>query len=184
MPEPTADELIEAMKDAAAVLQDAEIPFLLGGGLAAWAHGGPMSEHDVDLLVRPADAEAALAAFDRHSFRTERPPEGWLYKARHENGTTIDLIFDPAGGAVDDEMFERASLLEVVALRVRVATLEDVLTSKLLAIHEQEPTFDGVLELARALREQVDWDAVRDRTSSSPFALAFFTLIEELGILS
>ena len=40
-----------------------------------------------------------------------------------------------------------------------------------------------MLEIARALREQIDWDEVRERTASSPFAKAFFTLIEELGIV-
>jgi hypothetical protein len=34
----------------------------------------------------------------------------------------------------------------------------------------------------RALREQIDWDAVRQRTHRSPFAQAFFVLVRELGI--
>ena len=40
-----------------------------------------------------------------------------------------------------------------------------------------------MLELARALREQVDWADVRARTEASPFARAFFTLVEGLGIV-
>jgi hypothetical protein len=32
------------------------------------------------------------------------------------------------------------------------------------------------------LREQIDWDELRRRTEHSPFAKAFFTLVEELGI--
>ena len=46
-------ELIESMKRAAAALRDAEVPYMLGGGLAAWARGGPPTEHDVDFFVRP-----------------------------------------------------------------------------------------------------------------------------------
>ena len=61
--------------------------------------------------------------------------------------------------------------------------MEDVLTTKLLALTEQEPNYASVLEVARTLREQIVWDDVRERTSGSPFAKAFFTLIEELGIL-
>ena len=183
MPEPTTDELVEALKAAAGVLQDAEIPFALGGGLAVWARGGPKSEHDVDILLRHSDADAALAALERLGFRVERPPEGWLYKAWHENGTLVDLIFDPAGGEVDAARIEGAPVLEVMALRVRVSSLEDVLTSKLLAINEQNPSFESVLELARTVREQVDWNEVRRRTSDSPFAQSFFTLVEELGVV-
>jgi hypothetical protein len=50
-------------------------------------------------------------------------------------------------------------------------------------LNEQEPDFGSVLELARALREQVDWDDVRVRTEASPFARAFFTLVEGLGVV-
>ena len=64
-----------------------------------------------------------------------------------------------------------------------VASLDDVLVTKLLSLTEQEPDYSSVLEIARALREQIDWDAVRGRTEHSPFAQAFFTLVEELGIV-
>ncbi|MGH2934936.1 MAG: nucleotidyltransferase [Gaiellaceae bacterium] len=183
MPEPTFEEMIVAMKDAVGVLQSRDIPFVLGGGLAAWARGGPRSEHDVDLLLREQDAEDALTALADSGMRTERPPEGWLYKAWHDNGTLVDLIYSPAGGPVTDEWLERSPTLEVMALRVRVSTLEDLMTTKLLALNEQEPNFGSLLELARALREQVDWDDVRRRTEASPFARAFFTLVEGLGIV-
>jgi hypothetical protein len=36
--------------------------------------------------------------------------------------------------------------------------------------------------LARALREQIDWPTLRARTVASPYAEAFFTLGEALGI--
>ena len=64
-----------------------------------------------------------------------------------------------------------------------VASLGDVLTTKLMALNEQDPDLSSVLELARSLREQIDWDFVRSRTAGSPFARAFFTLVEELGIV-
>ena len=55
--------------------------------------------------------------------------------------------------------------------------------TKLLALNEHEPEFGSVLELARSLREQVDWDDVRVPTEASPFARAFFTLVEGLGVV-
>jgi hypothetical protein len=134
-------------------------------------------------MLRPDDAERALQSFAEAGLRTEKPPEGWLYKAFDENDVLIDLIFCPSSGPIDDEMIERAEIREVAALPLRVSSLEDVMTQKLLAITEQEPGFEGELEIARALREQIDWDAVRARTNASPFAKAFFTLVEELGIV-
>jgi hypothetical protein len=183
VPESSFDELIVAMKDGAGILQQAEIPFVLGGGLSAWARGGPKSEHDVDFLLQPDDANTALAAFEAAGWTTERPPEGWLYKTWHENGALVDLIFNPASGPITSEIIERAPIAEVMALRINVSTLEDVLTAKLMAITEQEPDYSAVLEWARALREQIDWEVVRKRTEDSPFAKAFFTLVEELGIV-
>ena len=176
------EALLEAMKKAAGVLHEAGVPFLLGGGLACWARGAPKTEHDVDFLIRPADAERAQAALAQAGMRTENPPEGWLLKA-YDDRVLIDLIFDPQGGAVDDAIFERAEELEVHATRLRVAALEDVLVQKLLAISEQDPDYSSVLELARSLREQVDWDEVRERTETSPFAKGYFTLLDELEIV-
>ena len=40
-----------------------------------------------------------------------------------------------------------------------------------------------MLKIARTLREQVDWEEVRERTAESPFARAFFTLVEGLEIV-
>jgi hypothetical protein len=175
--------LVSAMKRAAGAMRDAEVPFVLAGGLACWARGGPQTDHDVDFFLKPEDADRALAALVDAGFRPERPPEGWLLKAYSEDDALVDLIYAPSSGEITDELIERAEWREVMAVRMRVATLEDVMVSKLLALNEQEPDFSSVLELARMLREQMRWDEIRERTESSPFAKAFFTLVEELGIV-
>jgi predicted nucleotidyltransferase len=179
---PEFQHLLQAMKTAGGVLNDAGVPWVLGGGLACWARGGPETEHDVDFLVRPEDAERAQQAFADAGLRTETPPEGWLRKP-YIDGVLVDLIFDPNDGPVDDGVLERAEEMEVHAMRMKVARLEDVLTQKVLALSEQDPDFSNVLELARALREQVDWGEVRERTRASAFARAYFTLLNELDIV-
>lgn len=183
---PSSEEtarLVAAMKTASGVLRDAGIPFVLAGGLACWSRGGPQTDHDVDFYVKPEDADRALAALADAGLRTERPPEGWLFKAWDEHDTLIDIIFHPSSGEVTDEQIERAEEREVMAVRMKVSTLEDVMVSKLLALNEQEPDFGSVLDIARMLREQMHWDEIRERTDKSAFAKAFFTLVEELGIV-
>ena len=69
-------QLVTAMKHAAAALRDAEIDFMLGGGLAIWARGGPPTDHDVDFFVREEDADRALEALETAGMRTENPPDG------------------------------------------------------------------------------------------------------------
>ena len=182
-PEQEFEQLLTTMKQAAGALDEAGVPYVLGGGLACWARGAPKTEHDVDFLVKPEDAERAQVALADAGMRAETPPEGWLLKAYDENGVLIDLIFDPNGGPVDDALFERAEEMEVQAMRINVAALEDVIVQKLLALNEQRPDYSSVLELARSLREQVDWNEVRERTRHSPFAAAYFTLLDELEIV-
>ena len=179
---PDFEDLLETLKKTAAVLRERDVPFLLGGGLAAWARGGPESEHDLDLMVPPAAAGRALEALSDAGYRTAKPPEDWLYKA-WAGDTLVDIIFEPSGLEVDDAMFERAEELDVHAVRMLVMSLEDVMTTKLLAMREHELDYENTLEIARALREQVDWDTVRVRTRKSPYARAFFYLAAELAVV-
>jgi hypothetical protein len=65
---------------------------------------------------------------------------------------------------------------------MKVMALEDVMVTKLLALGEHELDYESVLEITRSLREQIDWDNVRSRTAESPYARAFFCLVEELGL--
>lgn len=179
--EPQFEQLLETLKRAAAALRDAGVPFALGGGIAIWARGGAESEHDLDLFLKPEDAERALEALAQAGFRPEKPPEGWLYKA-WDGDVLVDLIFEPTGVAIDDEFLSRASETEVAAVRMPVMRPEDVIATKLLAMREHELDYDSVLEVARTVREQIDWDELRRRTKGSPYAKAFFTLVDELDV--
>ena len=175
------DDLLDTLKRTAALLREADVPYLLGGGLAAWARGGPETEHDLDLMVPPEHADRALAALQRAGFRAAKPPEGWLYKA-WDGDVLVDLIFEPSGVTIDDEFVERAPETEVQAVQMRVLRPEDVLVTKLLAMREHELDYESALEIARAVREQIDWNEVRERTDGSPYAKAFFTLVDELEV--
>jgi predicted nucleotidyltransferase len=173
----------ETLKRSASVLRDAGVPFLLAGGLAAWVRGGPESDHDLDYMLKPEDAEEAIDVLAAAGFRPERPPEAWLYKAWDENGVMVDLIFEPVGLPITDETFERADDVEVEAVGMKVMALEDVLVTKLLALDEQALDYKSLLQMARPIREQVNWADVRARTADSPYAAAFFALIEGLGVV-
>ena len=179
---PQFEEFLETLKKVAGILGDNGIPFLLGGGIAAWARGGPESGHDLDLMLTHADADRAVQALEDAGLRTERPPEGWLYKA-YDGNVMVDLIFEPSGQPIEDEVFERAEELNVYAVPMHVMSLEDLFVTKLTALREHELDYESVVQMARPIREQVDWEDVRRRTEDSPYAQAFFTLVEELGIV-
>ena len=174
---------IEAtLKKAAAALREAGVPFLLGGSLASWARGGPETRHDLDLMIKREDIERAVNALTSAGMRTEEPPEEWLGKA-WDGDVLIDLIFSPKGLPIDDEVIARGEEMSVLSMEMRVMAIEDVLITKLMAVTEHQLRYEGLLPIARALREQVDWEHVRSATASSPFARAFFVLLEGLEIL-
>jgi Uncharacterised nucleotidyltransferase len=183
MPNEDFDAMVATLKKAAAALREAEVPFMLGGGLACWARGGPESDHDLDFMLKPVDADRALEVLASTGMRPEKPAEGWLYKAFDENGVMIDVIFEPTGLPITDEVFQRADELEVEAVPMKVMALGDVMVTKLLALDEKTLDYRPLLSIARSLREQIDWVDVRARTDGSPFARAFFKLLEELGIV-
>jgi Nucleotidyl transferase of unknown function (DUF2204) len=174
---------IEAtLKKAAAALRAVDVPFLLGGSLASWARGGPETRHDLDLMIRRTDVDRAVAALTDAGMRAEDPPEEWLVKA-WDGDVLVDLIFAPKGLTMDDDVIARGEDMPVLSMQMRVMALEDVLITKLMAITEHHLRYEGPLAIARALREQVDWAQVRAATASSPFARAFFVLLEGLEIL-
>jgi predicted nucleotidyltransferase len=172
-----------ALKKTCATLREAQVPFLLGGSLASWARGGPETRHDLDLMIKACDVDRALESLDQAGMRTERPPEEWLVKA-YDGEVLVDLIHHPCGLPIDDEVLARGEVMSVLSMEVPVMALEDVLVTKLNALTEHSLRYEGLLSIARALRERIDWDEVRSRAEDTPFARAFFVLVEGLGIVS
>ena len=117
-------ELERTLKKAAAALRGAGVPFLLGGSLASWARGGPETRHDLDLIIKPEDADRALEALREDGMEPERPPEDWLVKA-WDGDTLVDLIFAPKGMQIDDQVIARGEELSVLGMEMRVMALED-----------------------------------------------------------
>jgi len=181
VPSDDPQEIQASCKRVAKILQDATIPFALGGGLACWSYGAPESDHDVDVMLRKADARRAQEVLAAHGMRPEDPPEDWLLKV-YDDDVLVDLIFNPAGLPITDEVLDRSPVRDVVAMKMRVLAIEDVFVTKLLSFNEHHLDFLGMLKVARAVREQVDWAEVAARVDASPFAAAFLTLLERLGI--
>jgi hypothetical protein len=177
-----SERILDAMRESAAALRAAGVQFALGGGLAAWARGGPPTDQDVDFVIRGEDADAALAALREAGMTVARPPEDWLVKA-WDGDVPIDLVHAPHGIDVNAEFFARCELLSVAAVDMLVMPLEDLLVGKLLSLSEHCLDYGPPLEWARALREQVNWAEVGWRTQDAPFARSFFHLLVELRVL-
>jgi Uncharacterised nucleotidyltransferase len=177
----TSDALLETLKTVAVLFKQEGIPFAVGGSYGVYARGGPASEHDVDVMVMEADMERAVRLLISRGFRSEDPPEDWLIKV-YDDDRLVDLIYRPSERAVDEAMLARSDELPVGSVRMPVLPATDLLVNKLLAFSEHYCDLAGVLPLARALREQIDWDAAWEESASSPYAEAFLLLCARLGI--
>lgn len=174
--------ILATLRKVVALLRDAGIPFQVGGSLAAWARGGPEVTNDLDVMVRPVDAERALSLLVEAGMRAERPPEEWLLKA-WDGDVLVDIIFCTVEGEVTDEQIARGEEMTVTSVAMNVLNLEDMFSLRLQTLNEHYLDYAALLKMARALREQVDWDAVRRRVDHTPYGRAFFTMLEGLGVI-
>jgi hypothetical protein len=176
-------QIVESLRLAAAALREAEVRYCLGGSVASWARGGPETVNDLDLIVDPEHMDRAVKALEGLGWPSEVPPEGWLVKVWHGD-VLVDLIHTVTGYENVEEILQRAEVMRVASLDVPVAQMEDVLAPKLLAFDEHYLDYTGALRAARALREQVDWEELRERTCHSPYVRGFFCLLEALEIIA
>jgi len=162
-------------------LRSAGVRYALTGGSGVYARGGPFSDHDVDVLVHPEDVDEAVRALVGTGMRATDAPEDWLRKV-YDGAVPVDLIFRPAELPVTDEMLATADEMTVASVLAPVAPATDLLEQKLLSLGPHYCDFGQILPAARALREQVDWAALRGRTGHYPYAEAFLLLADRLGI--
>ena len=171
----------EALKHVAVALKETGLPFALCGGYAAWTRGSPEPLHDVDFLVREEDAATAEEELRRRGFEVEQPPEDWLFKVQVE-GVVVDVIHR-ANRTTVEEMLGRADERSVLSVRMPVLSATDVVAQKLLVLDEHYCDLAAVVPVLRALREQVDWEQVRDQVEDRPYAEATVFLLERLGVV-
>ncbi len=176
------DELRDALKRAASAFKAHGPRFALAGSYALWAYGAPEPVHDVDFVVAESDAEAAEVTLRKAGFQIVHVPEDWLFKAYPDDDVLVDVLYQLNGASVDAAMLGAAEVLDVLAIRMPVLPPTLVVAEKLRSLNEHHCDFAALLPATRAVREQVDWDAVRAATADNHFAAAYLTLIDRLGI--
>lgn len=143
-----------------ASLTEAEMPFLLGGGLSlSYYTGIERPIKDLDIFVQPKDVEEVLRELRNAGLRTEITSPHWLAKAHYETWT-VDIIYNSGNGAgaVDEGWFENARRSIALGVPVLMVPAEEMIWQKAL-ISERE-RFDGadVAHLLLSCADTLDWD--------------------------
>ena len=175
------DELRDALKRAASALKAQGPEFALAGSYALWVHGAPEPVHDVDFVVAEDDADIAAKTLEEAGFRIDRPPEDWLFKAC-TGSVVVDVLHRLNGVPVQAATIDNADDVEVLAIAMPVLAPTLVVAEKLSSLNEHHCDFAALLPGVRAVREQVNWNQVRERTADNDFAAAFLVLTDRLGI--
>jgi hypothetical protein len=161
---PTAD----FYRNSILSLQEAGIPFLVGGAYAFSVYTG-ISRHtkDFDIFLRPADVERALGNFRSDGFSVERTFPHWLAKAKCGDDF-IDLIYRAGNGVceVDDVWFERARDEQVFGVPVAVTAPEEMIWMKAYIMERERYDGADVAHLIHGCAEHIDWGHLVRRFNS------------------
>ena len=176
------DEIRDLLKRTAVALKQGDVPFALCGGYAAWVRGAPEPDHDADFLVPEAEADRAAKVLADAGLDVQEPPEDWLVKVV-SGGSFVDVLWRTCGHPVESDLIDRSEALRVLSVSMPVLTATDILVTKLMALDEHYCDFGRLLPVARALREQVDWQAVRREIGDNDFAVVFLHLLDRLGVV-
>jgi hypothetical protein len=182
VPPDPRDDVRDLLKRTGVALKEGGVPFALCGGYAAWVRGAPEPDHDADFLVPAADAERAEKALADAGLEVLQPAEDWLIKVVRGD-VFIDVLWRTCGKPVETDLIDRAEVLPVLSVQMPVLAATDLVVTKLMALEEHYCDFSRLLPVARAMREQVDWEQVRHDTAENDFAVVFLELLVRLGIL-
>lgn len=167
MPPTTRQALFKILDVAAKALDEAGVPFVVGGGLAAEAYQLRETVNDIDLFVRPVDAPRAFDGLVKRGFHAWIEDPRWLYKAI-KDGITVDVIYESTGVVhVGDETFQRARWLDIDHTRLPIMPPEDLFVMKAAAATPSAPKhwLDAVSLLAS---QPMDWEYLAFRAARTP----------------
>jgi hypothetical protein len=143
-------------------LEEEDLDYAVFGSVAAVRYGRPEGSEDIDLLVRPSDADRVLGVLGAAGFETDPIDPTWIYKATLD-GVLVDIIFRVKGGIYLDE--------EVLAHRLRhefdgraawLVAPEDSLVIEAVSDEVQAPQhwFNALAILAMT---DLDWEYLERR---------------------
>lgn len=158
------DKALFATLDA---LDSRKVDYALIGGIAASSLGRPRPTQDIDIFVRPEDAEATLDVLQESGFETNRFNPSWIYKAYKEN-VLIDIIFRSEGGFYfDSEMKDHSILVNYHGRQIRVVSPEDFVLIK-CAVHSEEGHHHWHDALSVLGQAKLDWNYLAHRSRKAP----------------
>ncbi len=161
---PVINKVMFAAIDA---VEESGIPYALIGGVAVKSLGRTRVTHDVDLFVRPDDADRVLEVLEKKGFHTQKRDPFWLYKAWQDE-ILVDVIFKSTGDIYfDEEVRAHVRRVPYLGRYVNAISPEDLIIIKAAAHQENNPHHwhDALAVLKQG---NIDWDYLLRRAKNAP----------------
>lgn len=167
MPAPTREALFAVLALVTRTFNQHEIPFVVGGGLAAEAYSLRETLNDIDLFLKPIDAPHALGVLVAAGFYAWIEDPRWLYKGIKDE-VTVDLIYESSGLVhVSDETFRRARRVQVDEVSVPIMPPEDLIVMKAAAATPAAPKH-WVDAISLLDSQSIDWEYLASLSARNP----------------
>jgi predicted nucleotidyltransferase len=153
--------------EAIDIVESNNIPYALIGGVAVKSLGRPRVTHDIDLFVRPDDANKVLEVLEKKGFTSQKRDPFWLFKA-WKGDILVDVIFKSSGDIYfDEEVRSHVRRMPLLGKHVNSISPEDFLVIKAAAHQEHNPHHwhDALAVLKQG---NLDWEYLLKRAKHAP----------------
>lgn len=176
--------IIKTLFAALEIVEENQIPYALIGGIAVKELGRPRVTHDIDVFVKPDDADVLLDILKGRGFEIERRDPFWLYKAWRDE-VLVDIIFRSCGDIYfEEEMMAHVRRIPYHGRYVNAISPEDFIVIK-SAAHQEDNPHHWHDALAVLTQGNLDWDYLLKRARHSPrrvLALLIYAQSNDIAI--
>ncbi|MBS7563651.1 nucleotidyltransferase [Mucilaginibacter sp. Bleaf8] len=152
-------------QEALVLLEESEIPFMLGGAFAIFHYSGIYREtKDLDVYCKSSDCPRIMKYFSDRGYETQFTDARWLAKI-FKGEYFIDLIFDTVNNicTVDDSWFERAVDASFFEKDVKLLPPEELIWSKIYVQNRERYDGADINHLLVQYGDNLDWNQLMFR---------------------
>ena len=156
---PIAQHIRRIFRRALGALNEARVPYVVGGAFALhWYSGFWRVVKDMDLYLLPDNTNWAMDVLDKAGFSTRVKHEQWLAEAlmNHEK---VDLIFGMGNwlSYVDRNYLDRSRQGMVLGIPARIVPVEELIYSKAFVASRERYDAADLFHLLVATASELDW---------------------------
>lgn len=159
--------IVETLFATIEIIEENHIPYALIGGIAVKELGRPRVTHDIDIFVKPDDADKLLTVLKEKDFDTEKRDPFWLYKA-WKGDVLVDIIFRSCGDIYfEEEVMNHVRRIPYYGRYINAISPEDFIVIK-SAAHQEDNPHHWHDALAVLTQGNLDWEYLFKRARHCP----------------